>query len=322
MARRGAITAALAMLAGVLLVQAWPALPTRWLGVPIGLVAAALAWWCPCWRWACFVLLGTAWALWRGALAMDARLPRALEGRDITVVGSLVGLPLARTDASRFTLQVERASLDGRPLALRGRITVSWYEDAPPLRACTRWHLLLRLKRPRALLDPGAADSERTALERGIVATGYVRDDDRNHQLPGPRWCVDGARAAIADDIMARVRDRHDAALLRAFAVGDTRGLSQGPVGAEGGRGGAHSGAHEYRRSLFHRHLPGDAAAWLYEDVRGHAGSSEHFGGAGRGLCRGAPARWLRSPGLYRPDRCLFRFPLRPSALPFVALRA
>lgn len=227
MARRGAITAALAMLIGVLLVQAWPALPTRWLGVPIGLVAAALAWWRPRWRWACFVLLGTAWALWRGALAMDARLPRALEGRDIAVVGSLVGLPLARTDASRFTLQVERATLDGRPLALRGRITVSWYEDAPPLRACTRWHLLLRLKRPRALLDPGAADSERTALERGIVATGYVRDDDRNHQLPGPRWCVDGARAAIADDIMARVRDRHDAALLRAFAVGDTRGLSQ-----------------------------------------------------------------------------------------------
>jgi competence protein ComEC len=54
-----------------------------------------------------------------------------------------------------------------------------------------------------------------------------VRDDDGNRQLPGPRWCVDGARAEIADGIMARVRDPHDAALLRAFAVGDTRGLSQ-----------------------------------------------------------------------------------------------
>ncbi len=227
MARQGAITAALALLAGVLLVQAWPGLPPRWVCVPIGFAAAALAWRCPRWRWMSILLLGTAWALWRGALAMDARLPRALEGRDITVVGSLVGLPLARTDASRFTLGVEQASLDGEPLALHGRITVSWYDGAPPLQPCTRWRLLLRLKRPRALLDPGSADSERSALERGIVATGYVRDDDGNRQLAGPRWCVDGARAAIADGIMARVRDRHDAALLRAFAVGDTRGLSQ-----------------------------------------------------------------------------------------------
>ena len=227
MARLGAITAALALLAGVLLVQAWPHLPTRWLGVPIALAAAALAWRFPRWRWISCLLLGTGWALWRGALAMDARLPRALEGRDITVVGSLVGLPLARTDASRFTLRVDRASLDGEPLALHGRITVAWYDGAPELQPCTHWRLLLRLKRPRALLNPGTADSERSALERGIVATGYVRDDDDNRQLSGPRWCVDGARAAIAESILARVHDPHDAALLRAFAVGDTRGLSQ-----------------------------------------------------------------------------------------------
>ncbi len=227
MARRGAITASLALLAGVLLVQALPVLPTRWVCPPMALLALASAWRSPRWRWASFLLLGTAWTLWRGALAMDARLPRALEGRDVMVVGSLVGLPLARTDASRFTLRVEHAALDGKALALHGRVTVSWYDGAPPLQACTRWRLLLRLKRPRALLDPGSADSERSALERGIVATGYVRDDDGNQQLPGPRWCVDGVRAAIAAGIAARVRDQHDASLLRAFAVGDTRGLSQ-----------------------------------------------------------------------------------------------
>jgi len=227
MARQGAIAAALALLAGVLLVQALPHLPTRWVCLPLGLVAVALARRCPRWRGLSWLLFGTAWALWCGAQAMDARLPRGLEGRDVVVVGGLVGLPLARTDASRFTLRVERASLDGLPLPLHGRVTVSWYDDAPPLRPCTRWRLLLRLKRPRGLLDPGSADSERSALERGIVATGYVRDDDGNRQLPGSRWCVDGVRSAIADGIAARVRDRHDAALLRAFAVGDTRGLDQ-----------------------------------------------------------------------------------------------
>jgi len=227
MARHGAITVALALLAGVLLVQAWPRLPSVWICLPLIGLALAWAWRCPRWRWLCALPLGVAWALWCGTQAMQARLPRALEGRDVLVVGSLDGLPLARTDASRFTLRVESAQLDGRPLALRGLLTVSWYEGAPPLAPCTRWRLLLRLKRPRALLDPGSTDSERSALERGIVATGYVREDEGNRRLPGPRWCVDGTRAAIARGIAARVHDPHDAALLRAFAVGDTRGLGQ-----------------------------------------------------------------------------------------------
>ena len=227
MARHGAITVALALLAGVLLVQAWPRLPSVWICLPLIVLALAWAWRCPRSRWLCALPLGVAWALWCGTQAVQARLPRALEGRDVLVVGSLDGLPLARTDASRFTLRVESAQLDGRPLALRGLLTVSWYEGAPPLAPCTRWRLLLRLKRPRALLDPGSTDSERSALERGIVATGYVREDEGNRRLPGPRWCVDGTRAAIARGIAARVHDPHDAALLRAFAVGDTRGLDQ-----------------------------------------------------------------------------------------------
>ncbi|MGB5852934.1 MAG: DNA internalization-related competence protein ComEC/Rec2 [Rhodanobacter sp.] len=227
MARHGAITATLALLAGVLLVQAWPRLPPAWIGLPLVVLALVWAWRCPRWRWLCGLPLGVAWAWWCGTQAMQARLPHALEGRDVLVVGSLDGLPLARTDASRFTLRVESATLDGRPLALHGLVTVSWYEAAPPLQPCTRWRLLLRLKRPRALLDPGSADSERSALERGIVATGYVRDDEGNRRLSGPRWCVDGIRAAIARGIAARVHDPHDAALLRAFAVGDTRGLGQ-----------------------------------------------------------------------------------------------
>ncbi|MEO9079242.1 MAG: ComEC/Rec2 family competence protein, partial [Rhodanobacter sp.] len=227
MARLGAIKAALALLSGVLLVQGLPVLPPCGYVALILLVALGLGWRCPRWRWLACLLCGIAWAIWRGALAMEARLPHALEGRDISVVGTMTGLPLARTDASRFTLRVDHAVLDGQPLDLRGRVTVSWYDGAPPLQPCTRWHLLLRLKRPRGLLDPGAADSERSALERGIIATGYVRDDDGNRALATPSWCVDGVRAVIARSIEARVHDQHDAALLRAFAVGDTRGLSQ-----------------------------------------------------------------------------------------------
>ncbi|HEY8587136.1 MAG TPA: DNA internalization-related competence protein ComEC/Rec2 [Rhodanobacter sp.] len=227
MGRMTAIPVALALLAGMLLVQWLPQLPPRWLLAVLVLAAAGLLWRLPRGRGIACLLLGIAWAAWRGGLAMDARLPRPLERADLVVVGTVADLPLVHTDATRFTMRVERAALAGRPIALRGLVTVSWYQGAPALQPCARWRLLLRLKRPRGLLDPGGADSERSALERGIVATGYVRDDADNIRLAPAPWCVDGVRAAVAQGIAARVRNHHDASLLRAFTVGDTRGLRQ-----------------------------------------------------------------------------------------------
>jgi len=221
------MVAAWALLGGVLLVQWLPALPPRWITLALGITALWTGWRSLRWRWLAWALFGVAWGIWHGGMAMQARLPRALEGRDIVVTGSVTDLPLTHADARRFTLSVQQAWLEGVPLELHGLVTVSWYDAAPRLRPCTRWRLLLRLKRPRGLLDPGAADSERSALERGIVATGYVREDPGNALLPGPAWCVDGIRDAVARGIAARVADAHDAALLQAFAVGDTRGLRQ-----------------------------------------------------------------------------------------------
>ncbi|OOG49177.1 DNA internalization-related competence protein ComEC/Rec2 [Rhodanobacter sp. C01] len=227
MARTTAITAALALLSGVLLVQWLPSLPPRWWLLLLLAGAWLLAWCLPRCRWLAWACFGVAWAAWHGAMAMEARLPRTLEGRDIAVTGSIVNLPQAGDDASHFMLRVEQATLDGHPVALHGRVSASWYDDAPMLQPCTRWHLLLRLKRPRGLLNPGVADSERSALERRIVATGYVRDDPGNARLAGSHWCIDGVRDAVARSIAARVRDPHDATLLQAFSVGDTRGLEQ-----------------------------------------------------------------------------------------------
>ncbi len=260
------IPAALALLAGVLLVQWLPVLPPNW--VPAALLLTALPlhlvlarhW--PQARWLAWLLLGIGWAIWRGGAAMDARLPRALEGRDFVVTGRIVELPQPGIDASRFLLQLQRVSLDGQPIDLRGRVSVAWYAGAPVLQPCSRWRLLLRLKRPRGLRNPGGADSERSALERGIVATGYVRDDAGNALLQSAPWCVDGVREALSQGIAARVRDPHDAALLQAFAVGDTRALDQRDWEIARANGVSHliaiSGFHVGVAAVF-----GVALAWL-----------------------------------------------------------
>ncbi|PWK92945.1 DNA internalization-related competence protein ComEC/Rec2 [Fulvimonas soli] len=222
-----ATTTAIAFLLGVLAVQWLPRLPPGWSLALLAPVAALAGWRWPRLRPLALCLLGFAWATWRGGLAMDLRLPRELEGRDVLVTGRVDGLPLVRDDATRLALTVERAALDGRPLPLHGRIELSWYDRAPPVPPCSRWQLLLRLKRPRGLLDPGASDAERAALERRVAAVGYVREDPRNRSLGEPSACLDGLRDRIAAGIAARVRDPHDAALLRAFTVGDTRGLDR-----------------------------------------------------------------------------------------------
>ena len=218
--------AAPALLPGVLAVQWLPALPPRWLPMLLLPAVAAACWRWPRWRLPSCACVGALWAMVCGAGAMDARLPRALEGRDFVVTGRIAELPLVREDATRFALFADGATLDGKAMPLRGRVMVSWYRTAAQLAPCERWRLLLRLKRPRGLLDPGTADGERTALQRRIVATGYVREAAGNVLL-GRSLCVNGVRDAIARGIAARVSDPHDAALLQAFSVGDTRGLSQ-----------------------------------------------------------------------------------------------
>ncbi len=215
-----------AFLVGVVLVQWLSRLPPVWLDLPLAAVGLLVAWRVPATRWLVVLVLGFAWAAWRADLAMQARLPRHLEKADIDVTGVVRGLPRDGSIANRFVFDVENAVLDGRPIALRGRTHVSWYGAAAGQPApCTHWHLRLRLKRPRSLLDPGSFDSERSALVRREVATGYVRDKGDNLETGSRGWCVDRVRAHISRAIGKMVADPHDAHLLQSLAVGDTRGL-------------------------------------------------------------------------------------------------
>jgi len=219
--------ASIGLLAGILAVQAVPELPR---GVSLGLAAFGLASGAiACGlsrraRIAGWILLGVAWAMWRGAHAMDARLPGELEGADLLVTGQLLDLPDPRADGTRFGFRIAVAQLDGRALAWHGRVQLAWYDPSRVLRPCDRWQLRVRLKRPRGMINPGGSDAERSALERGVDAVGYVREGRDNRRL-GQSACVDRLRQHLATAIDQRTGDPHDAALLRALAVGDTRGL-------------------------------------------------------------------------------------------------
>lgn len=213
-----------ALLGGSCLVQG---LPRLWPAtVSLGLIAAAGLWALragPAGRMAALMMAGICWAAFRGQSAVDARLPRDWEGRDFVIVGQIVELPQASEGLTRFVMDVRT---DAGPRHWRGRARLSWYHP-PELQPCQRWRLQLRLRRPRGMVNPGSADSERAALEHGIQAVGYVRAPATARPLAARR-CIDGARARLAQRIEATLPGRHAAALLRAFAVGDVRGLEEG----------------------------------------------------------------------------------------------
>jgi len=194
----------------------------------LAVVALGLIWRAPSCRWLAIALLGFAWAAWRGSVGMQGRLPHEWEEQDFVAIGHVANLPETNADATRFLFEIDNAKLDGKPISWHGRARISWYNEtgvAPT--PCSRWRLTLRLRRPRGLMDPGGADGERSAIAQGIDAVGYVRDDAANTLQSQSFLCIDRLRAYLAHAIQMRVSDAHDAALLRAFTVGDTGGLDE-----------------------------------------------------------------------------------------------
>ncbi len=219
--------AALALLAGALAVQALHALPPRGIDVSVAVVGLLSTLLSRRLRWLGLFLLAAGWTMWRADIALSQRLPHALEGQDILVTGVVRGLPQVEEHATRFQLDVQSARFEGKPIGLDGRARLSWYDHAPELQPCSEWQLRLRLKRPRALIDPGSFDFERFALQRGIVATGYVREDDANRVLGSAPICVDRLRQHIVGVIRSVLGPGPRTDLMQALAFGDQRAMDE-----------------------------------------------------------------------------------------------
>jgi competence protein ComEC len=214
---------AAAMLAGVALVQVFPGLPPRWLALLALLPAGWLYARPDPRRLAGAFLLGLAWACACGAAAMSERLPATRSGIDLRVDGRVLGLPRRDEDGQRFDFLIESGP-EGAPIGRRVR--VGWYgQGAPTVDAGSRWRLLLLLKRPRGILDPGGTDSEKRALAQRIAATASVRES-RSARLLANGSGVDVWRARLSRRIGLALPEGR-ARFVQALALGDTRALGE-----------------------------------------------------------------------------------------------
>ena len=229
---------AIAFAAGVALLQLQPALPSPLLAlVLVPLAAAAIQW--P--RSACVLALalGFAWAALLAAARMADRLAPGLEGRDLELVGVVASLPAAGERSVRFEFEVDPSAA---PRGVPGRILLSWYrsaaagdEEDPALleeavHPGERWLFTVRLRRPHGNVNPEGFDYEAWLLERGIGATGYVRQRGEQRLL-GARNSfsdrVEQARDAVRARFLEHLGPGPAAGILVALAIGDQRAISE-----------------------------------------------------------------------------------------------
>ncbi len=215
----------LGALAGAVAAQALSTLPPQTVCLAAIAATALLAWRWPAVRLFVFAVLGFLWVAWRAGLALDARIPAELEGADIRVRATVVGLPSAGPRASRFDLLIRSAGDGSGLVPLHGRVRVGSYENIAVPAPGSEIDAVVRLRRPRGTQNPGGFDFERFALERGYVATGYVRAIEASE--PAPAWSIDAWRGRISQRIAQLPERATTLGILRALAVGDQSAIPQ-----------------------------------------------------------------------------------------------
>lgn len=210
----------IAFIFGTASISVWPKLPETATLYGMALLGAVLA----LHRWLrplAAVLVGAAWAGLAASPRIQAWEALGEARKPYRFIAEIAGLPEPGPPALRFEARV----IAGAGLPSGGWLRLAWYgrsEDLP--RAGERWALEARLRAPRGRLNPGGFDSERAALERGIVATGTVIAGQRLARASP--WSIEARREMLAHRLAALGRSE-GTALLRALAVGDRRALDE-----------------------------------------------------------------------------------------------
>lgn len=166
--------------------------------------------------------VGAAFCWCEAQSRLDDRLAPALEGRSLSIRGSVASVPQGTPAQLRFRFAPERADL---PRLLE----VSWYDATFRPRAAERLEIEVRLRRPRGFANPGGSDNDGRMLRQGIGASGYVRHARSLGRDPADIWSHPAlvARGAVADAIRGSLGNRPAAGIVAGLSVGLQDALSR-----------------------------------------------------------------------------------------------
>lgn len=196
---------ALSLLAGVCFLQLQPALKgPLWTSSEI-LMFLPLCLWLfyrlPHYRDVFALLSGFLWALLFAQVYLHQQLPAALTGQNIVLEGVVTGLPDYSDKSVRFNFDVTQyisvnnhsGKQKNDPVnnrysvllksSMPSRLRLSWYYNKGEIHSGQHWRLMVRLKPPHGVQNPGGFDYEKWLYQQAIHATGYVRKSTENQRL-------------------------------------------------------------------------------------------------------------------------------------------
>ncbi len=170
-----------------------------------------------------FLITGFFWASLQAHQSLAPQLIPELEKQDLLATGVISSLPDITTERTRFEFVIERLEHAGESIDFPQRILLNWYRNAPPIAVGERWQLVIRLKRPHSMLNPGGGDYERILYINGIKATGYVRAETDNRRLnpAGSGQLFNRLREQIRFRINQAIEDKGVQGIVRALVIGD-----------------------------------------------------------------------------------------------------
>jgi competence protein ComEC len=258
----------LAFVTGVCLLQTCAELPAGQYYLILVLAVPMLRW--PLLRLPAFLIIGFFWTAWRAELALSPQLPRELEARTVLVEGTVLDVPTrSASGILRLQLLVERLDAGSGWQDFHGRARLGWYETRQLPGAAEHWQLAVRLKRPHGFANPGGFDYERWLFQRRIRATGYVREDSRNHRLPEVHAApVTALRTRLQLTMEQLQADKPTMALIRALTIGDRSAIGTADWNTLRKTGTSHLMA----ISGLHISLAAGLLFWLVRGLWSHAG--------------------------------------------------
>lgn len=170
---------------------------------------------------ACF---GFLWAAVHGQYLLQQGLDPALEGQELLLSGVISSLPQKEVRSMRFIFEPDEACLGDNAIEVPRRLRLSWYNDYPDkLVPGQHWRLLVKLKRPWGMMNPGGFDYEAWLFQQGIRATGYVRRSPHNQLLEDRPWemPVQRLRVNLHEKLMAALGEHPAKGIIIALALGE-----------------------------------------------------------------------------------------------------
>lgn len=120
------------------------------------------------------LVVGFLWLTGTIDHAIAQSLPADYSGDSLVLEVVVEDFPVHGESGSRFIARIAPGQ------RFDGRLQLRWFRPPVRVRIGDRWTLEVRLRPPRGLANPGARDPGARALERGIIATGYVVSGWRN----------------------------------------------------------------------------------------------------------------------------------------------